>query len=366
MERYIRQLSLPEMDLLKQEKLGQTSVLMIGAGGLGAAALPYLAGAGIGKITIMDRDYVDISNLHRQILYKTADVGKGKAQLTADHLRALNPEIEVIAINEKLTKENMDQFCNGHDLLIDGTDNFKSKSLLNEASIKFQTPLLSASVNRFEAQIGIYNGAQNNAPCYHCVFPQLPEQAMNCSEAGLFGTSAGLAGLYQANIALLYLTGIGGMESGDFIQLNFKTLRIEKLKAPKNQNCPYCKQSDTTTAVTHSQQTQNNKTISTGSKTTMTEAKIIDISDLGSDNLLIIDVRQPEELQIDPVTDLVDQEYLNIPLPELPARIEELPKGRKLALLCAANVRSKQGAEYLIARGFEDVCVLNKFSLERK
>ena len=243
MDRYLRQLALPELTAAAQKKLPGTRLLMVGAGGLGAAALPYLAGAGIGHITIIDHDNVDISNLHRQTIFKTADAGKNKAECAAQYLRALNPDCNVKAINKKLChpersegshkflqslallQDDIDTF----DLLLDGSDNFATKYLLNEISIETQTPLISASVEQFKATIGFFAGHLENAPCYACLFPRAPVNACNCNDAGILGTVAGLAGLYQAHLALCYLLNIGQTRPGTILSVDLKDFRLQNL-----------------------------------------------------------------------------------------------------------------------------------------
>lgn len=337
MERYIRQLALPEIDLIKQERLSQTRILMVGAGGLGAAALPYLASAGIGKITIADHDTVNISNLHRQTLYKTEEAGKNKAELTAAYIRALNPDITVNTLPNKISIDNPP--CQTFDLILDGSDNFETKALLNNFSIKAQTPLISASINQWAGQIGVFEGYNADKACYRCIFPEFPTDAKNCNEAGILGTSAGIVGIMQAHTALLKLLNINEFQ---FLSINLKTLRVSKLSAQKDPTCTYCKDS----ANTEKKQ-QEQIMVDLISKNELKE------------NTQIIDVRQPEELEVDPLP----LPALNIPLLEFVARIDELPKGKPLAFVCAGNVRSRQAAEYLAAQGQSDVYVLDKFSL---
>ncbi|MCB1682165.1 MAG: ThiF family adenylyltransferase [Rhodospirillales bacterium] len=363
MNRYLRQITLPEIGPEGQRRLAEARILMVGAGGLGAAALPYLAGAGIGNITIVDHDTVSITNLHRQTIYTTAQENENKAALAAAYLQNLNPDISVRAVGEKLTPENMERLCAGYDLLLDGTDNFDTKSLLNAASIKTQTPLLTASVNRFDAQIGLFDGSKEESPCYHCLFPDLPTDARNCNEAGILGTTAGITGVLQAHIALLYLLGIKEVKSGDFLSLNLKSMRIEKLRAPKNRDCAVCNNTCGETQLIHKAKNEKISTASAGSPANMRKPELVALKELTGTTTLVIDVRQPEELRADPFEPHIENEYMSIPLPELPARLSELPMNRNLALICAGNIRSAQGAEYLMARGFNTVCVLDRFSL---
>lgn len=351
MERYIRQLALPEMDLLKQERLSEASILIVGAGGLGAVALPYLAGAGIGQVTIIDHDHIDVTNLHRQTIYKTAQSGQSKAKASAQYLGALNPDIKVTAIDDKLTQANADTLLSNQsfDLILDGSDNFETKALLNMISISSETPLISASVNQFMGQIGIFAGYLPDGACYRCLFPDFPDDARNCNEAGIMGTSAGITGMMQAHLALLYLTEIGEYKAGSFFSLNLKTLRFENIQVHKDASCAFCKNAAPKT---------------TKEKKVKNMIEMITVNALNDQDTLIIDVRQPEELVADPLrNESINTAPLNIPLPELIARQNELPQDKRLAFICAGNIRSVQAAEYLFAKGYDNICVLDKFSL---
>ncbi len=352
MQRYVRQLALPEMDLLKQEQLSNASILMVGAGGLGAAALPYLAGAGIGHTTIIDHDTIDVTNLHRQTIYKSAQAKQNKAAASAQYLRALNPEITITAIEHLFNKENADDLLerNTFDLILDGSDNFETKDLLNTLSITSNTPLISASVNQFMGQIGFFAGYEINSACYRCLFPDFPSDARNCNEAGILGTSAGILGIMQAHLTLMHLTGIGEFGAGSLFSVNLKTMRFEKIQAHKNPSCPHCKDANTTTISKQ--------------KDVKKMADMITIDTLNAQDTIIIDVRQPEELVADPLRhESILTQPINIPLPELVARQDEMPKDKRLAFICAGNIRSVQAVEYLSAKGYENICVLDKFSL---
>ena len=351
MERYVRQLALPEIDLLAQEKLSQTTLLMVGAGGLGAPALPYLAGAGIGHIIIADHDGIDISNLHRQTVYKSNEEGQNKAERTAAYLRDLNPEIKISTITDKITADNADALLRDHNtnIILDGSDNFETKALLNDVAIALGVPFITASVNQFQGQIGVFAGHEAGKPCYRCLFPEFPDDARNCNEAGILGTSAGIVGMMQAHMTLLKLLEIDQDRPENFASINLKTMRIESLRAPKDRHCIHCKNT-------------SQKEQTTTKEKTMTD--MIGIDQLNDENSIIIDVRQPEELVADPLNnDLIKTPPMNIPLPELIGRLNELPEGHRLAFVCAGNIRSVQAAEYLSAKGYENVCVLDKFTI---
>jgi molybdopterin/thiamine biosynthesis adenylyltransferase/rhodanese-related sulfurtransferase len=339
LERYQRQLALPEISPAQQKKLGQTNIVFIGAGGLGAPALPYLAAAGIGKVTVIDNDTISISNLHRQTVYKTSDKEGSKAEAMANYLRALNPEIEIHAIDARVQDVSV---LRNVDLIMDGSDNFETKSFLNEFSIRNATPLISASVNQWVGQCGIFAGYLKDAPCYHCLFPELPANARNCNEAGILGTSAGLAGTYEAHLALLYLLEI--VETGTILTMDFKSFRLTRLQLNKNPDCTVCKEGQ---AATEKSKPQASKM-----------ADLYSLEELKKHDYLIVDVRTTPEIIADPV-----EGALHIELTTLPTRHEELPKDKLLAFVCAGNIRSAQAAQYLAAIGYDNVCVLDKFSL---
>lgn len=347
--RYTRQIALPDIGLNRQEQFTSAHICMVGAGGLGATVLPAIAGAGIGTITIIDHDTIDITNLHRQTIYRTDQEGQSKAECAAQYLRALNPEITVTAITEKLTADNAGEIfarLENITLLLDGSDNFATKSLLNNIAITLQAPLISASVNQWGGQIGIFEGHKHNKPCYRCLFPEFPTDARNCNEAGILGTSAGLVGMMQAHTALLHILNDESLIN--FNAINLKTIRNEFIKTPKNPNCPHC-----------------NHTVRNTKKQKETKMPdLISIDQLNDTDTIIIDVRNPDELETDPLThEQINTAPINIPLPEFIARINELPEGKRLAFLCAGNVRSRQAADYLAAKGYKNICVLDKFSL---
>lgn len=349
MNRYARQIALPDIGLNGQEKFTNAHIVMVGAGGLGSVVLPALAAAGIGYITIIDHDVIDITNLHRQTIYRTDQDGQSKAQCAANYIRALNPEITVAAITEKLTRDNAsDIFRKFTDitLLLDGSDNFETKSLINDLSVTLQAPLISASVNQWGGQIGVFEGYRHDRPCYRCLFPEFPTNARNCNEAGILGTSAGLVGMMQAHTALTYI--INQENIINFNILNLKTIRNEFIRTPKNPNCQHC----------------NHKAISIDQKKDTHMPDMISINELNNEDTVIIDVRNPDEIVADPLNNpLIQTAPINIPLPEFIARINELPEGKRLAFICAGNVRSRQAAEYLSARGHNNACILDKFSL---
>ncbi len=338
-DRYARHLALPDFTMQAQQKLRGAHIFMLGAGGLGAAALPYIAGAGIGTITICDDDDINITNLHRQTIFKTSETGQSKAVIAAQYVQSLNPDTRVNVVTERLT-QNMpnDNFT----LILDGSDNFETKSLLNTLSIKTNTPLISASVNQYAGQCGIFAGFAANKPCYHCLFPALPHDARNCNEAGVLGSAAGLTGLYQAHLTLMLLAEIEDTQPGMFLSLDYKTHRMNNFNVPKNPACPHC---------VHDGKNWDTK------KEPHPVIDMLSLEELKTRDHIIVDVRTDAELAADPIAGA-----LHIEVSEIPARHEELPKNKLLAFVCAGNVRSVKAAQYLAALGYENVVVLDKFS----
>ncbi len=342
--RYIRHLSLPDFDLGHQDRLAKAHVLVIGAGGLGAAALPYLAGAGIGQITIADHDNISVHNLHRQTIYKTSQADQSKAELAANYIRALNPGITAEAMTSRID-EKFDPAALGVTLLMDGSDNFETKAALNTMAIRAHIPLITASVNQYKGQCGIFAGHLADAPCYACLFPAFPQDARNCNEAGVLGTAAGLTGMYQAHLALMFLAGYAEAQPGLWLECDFKTMRLQKLSVPKDHACAAC------TGKQHTQTPIPKK------EPIMIE--ILTYDALKNKNALIIDVRTAAEIADDPIADAV-----HIEMSEIPHRHGELPQDKLLAFVCAGNIRSMKVAQYLQgALGYQNVCVLDKFSI---
>ena len=239
--RYTRQLALPEMSPEKQEKLARSKILIVGAGGLGSAALPYLVGAGIGYIVIADNDRVDISNLHRQTMYRTDQEGRVKSTLAGAFLQEINPQINIYTIDQHINADNAVKLIERHspDLLLDGSDNFETKSLLNDVSIELRIPFICASISQFEGQIGSFKGYKSDKPCYRCVFPEFPETS---EVIGPLGTCAGVIGTLQAHITLCRLLDIelGHNEEHPFTRIDLKTLEIKHYNVNKDTKCPCC------------------------------------------------------------------------------------------------------------------------------
>lgn len=243
-DRYARHLLLPQVGEAGQRLLQRSRVLVLGAGGLGAPAAFYLAAAGVGHLRVVDHDHVERSNLHRQIIHTEGSVGMAKVDSARERLQALNPHIEVEAIAERVTSENIDALMAGVDVVLDGSDNFPLRYLLNDACIKHGKPLVYAAIERFDGQVSVFDAGRQRgqAPCYRCLFPQppSPEFAPNCSEAGVLGVLPGLAGVLQATEVLKLLLGIGTPLVGRLLRFDALEMRFRETRLQADPDCPLC------------------------------------------------------------------------------------------------------------------------------
>jgi molybdopterin/thiamine biosynthesis adenylyltransferase/rhodanese-related sulfurtransferase len=246
--RYSRHLLIPEVGIAGQQRLLQSSILLIGAGGLGSPAALYLAAAGVGRIGIVDDDRVDASNLQRQVLHSTAELGERKAESARQTLEELNPDVEVITYEERLTSENVDRIVgDGWELVVDGADNFPTRYLLNDASVWHRVPVVHGSIYRFEGQITVF--LPYEGPCYRCLFPQPPppELAPSCAEGGVLGVLPGVIGSLQANEALKLVLEIGEPLVGRLLLFDALTARFDEVRVRRDPACPVCGDNPTIT-----------------------------------------------------------------------------------------------------------------------
>ena len=239
-QRYSRHLLIPEVGERGQHRLLQSKVLLIGAGGLGSPAALYLAAAGVGTIGIVDSDVVDLTNLQRQILHTTERIGRPKVESATETIAALNPDVTVIAYAERLTAANIDRIIAGYDVIVDGADNFPTRYLLNDASIKHGIPVVHGSIYRFEGQLTVFKPGAG--PCYRCLFhqPPPPELAPSCAEAGVLGVLPGIVGTLQANEALKLVLGIGEPLVGRYLLIDALDASFREVKLRRDPDCPAC------------------------------------------------------------------------------------------------------------------------------
>jgi adenylyltransferase/sulfurtransferase len=321
-KRYSRQILLPEMGLAGQEKLKTAKVLVVGAGGLGCPVLQYLVAAGVGNIGIVDDDTVDMTNLHRQILYSANDVGKNKAITAVEKLSILNPFVQLTAYPDHLTAENAAELINSYDLVIDGSDNFETRYLVNDFCVELNKPFVFGSILRFEGQVSVFN--YQNGPTYRCLFPDA-EEGDNCAEAGVIGI----------NEAIKIITGIGEPLSGKLLVIN-------------------------TLANSHSifQFSRTAAAFSGQSPTTVHSDLHADTSEMSYDEFEALQQSDPEQVMLVDVREYYEFEAdnfggENIPLSEIPESISTFPTGKKIVFYCNSGKRSLQAAKLLTQSNYE-------------
>ncbi|MBK7127919.1 MAG: HesA/MoeB/ThiF family protein [Crocinitomicaceae bacterium] len=327
--RYSRQLNLPNVGEAGQIKLKQSSVLVVGAGGLGCPVLLYLAGAGVGQIGIIDHDKVDISNLHRQILYQTDDVGKFKAEVASEKIQRLNPTIQTTVYTEKLDALNARKIIANYDLIIDGTDNFSARYIVNDACVLENKPWVYGAIFRFEGQVSVFN--YQNGPTYRCLFPEKPGNEPNCAEAGVLSVLPGMAGIYMATEAIKLILNTGELLNGKIIFFN--TLH----------NSTYTLQL-TRSAHAEIQKMGSNEDYNITEKC---ELNTLDLdnqtfSKMLDQGILVLDVREEWE-----EPKLAHEKIVHIPLATLHVRKNELPLDEDIVVICQSGGRSKTAIEIL-------------------
>jgi adenylyltransferase/sulfurtransferase len=248
-ERYSRQIILPDVGGKGQEKLLKAKVLIIGAGGLGSPAALYLASAGVGKIGVVDSDKVELNNLQRQILHSGTDVGRPKAESAKDRLSGINQDVQVNVYKLRLTSENILDIIKDYDIIVDGSDNFPTRYLVNDACVLSNKPLSHAGIFRFDGQA--ITILPHQSACYRCLFPEPPPPGLvpSCQEAGILGAVAGIIGTIQANEVLKYILGIGNLLTGRLLVFNALDSSFRQVKVPKDPKCPVCSQNPTVTEL---------------------------------------------------------------------------------------------------------------------
>lgn len=322
LKRYDRQIILPEIGIAGQQKLHQAKVLVIGAGGLGCPILLYLAGAGIGKIGIVDDDVADLSNLHRQVLYNMADIGGKKAKIAAEKLRLLNPQIELIAYTVRLTAENAAGLIGQYDLVIDGSDNFPTRYLVNDTCVSLNKALVFGSIYQFEGQVSVFNF--NGGPDYRSIYPEapLPEDSQNCGESGVLGTLPGTIGSIMANEAIKVICGFGDILSGQLLIFNALNNDMQLLRfngAPVHKNT-------------------ENKAILSPLIAEITVSQLREWEDQQV-RYQLIDVRETYEFEESNIGGM------NIPLYSLNDHLDEISAYQRIVFCCSMGKRSKMAIQ---------------------
>jgi sulfur-carrier protein adenylyltransferase/sulfurtransferase len=353
-KRYSRHLIMPEVGVEGQRKLKAAKVLCIGAGGLGSPVAMYLAAAGVGTIGLVDFDVVDFSNLQRQILHSTPDVGKPKLQSAQEKLHALNPEIEIRTHEVALSSQNALQLFEPYDIIVDGTDNFPTRYLVNDACVILGKPNAYGSIFRFEGQASVF--ATKDGPCYRCLYPEPPPPGLvpSCAEGGVLGVLPGLIGIVQATETVKLIMGIGEPLIGRFLIYDALRMRFRELKLRKDPDCPVCGTHPTVTKLIDYEQfcgitPAAAEPLAVNNATELTSLELKQRIDRG-DKLTVVDVREPNELQINRIPGSV-----HIPLGDIPKRYSELDPEAELIMQCKSGARSAKAADFLRSVGFKHV-----------
>ncbi|NUM55842.1 MAG: molybdopterin-synthase adenylyltransferase MoeB [Candidatus Hydrogenedentes bacterium] len=352
--RYSRHLIMPEVAMEGQKRLKAAKVLLIGAGGLGSPLGLYLAAAGVGRIGIVDFDVVDYSNLQRQVMHTTNDVGRRKIESAADHLRAINPEIEIETHETRITSANALGLIEPYDIVIDGTDNFPTRYLTNDACVLLGKPNIYGSIYRFEGQASVF--ATKGGPCYRCLFsePPPPGAVPSCAEGGVLGILPGVIGCIQATEAIKLILGKGRPLIGRLLLYDALEMKFREVKIKRNPECPICGDNPSIRELIDYEQFCGVRGEEGASATLDAEfdTTVLDVKariDRGED-FDILDVRNPEEWQICHI----DGAKL-IPLGDLPSRMHELDLSREIVVHCKGGVRSAKAVAMLREAGFRRV-----------
>jgi sulfur-carrier protein adenylyltransferase/sulfurtransferase len=350
--RYSRHLIMPEVGMEGQLKLKRARVLSIGTGGLGAPLGLYLAAAGVGRIGIVDFDAVDRTNLQRQILFSSADVGRRKIEAAADRLHGLNPDIQIDPYEKRLTSENALDLFKNYDIIVDGTDNFPTRYLVNDACVLLKKPNVYGSIFRFEGQVSIFGYPEG--PCYRCLYPEPPPPGLvpSCAEGGVLGVLPGIVGAIQAAEALKLIIGKGEPLIGRLLLFDALAMRFRELKLRKNPDCPACGAHPTITKLIDYAEfcgIRGEEAPAPQSSVPEITARELKLRLDRGDDVFILDVREPHEYQICNLGG-----YL-IPLGDLPRRVNELDSSREIVAHCRSGKRSAEAADFLRQAGFGKV-----------
>lgn len=339
---------LPEVGEEGQKRLSNARILLVGAGGLGSPSALYLAAAGVGTIAIADDDTVELSNLQRQVLHSTKDIGRLKVDSAKDHISQLNPLVEVITIASRVSTSNVSSLLSSYDLILDGSDNIATRYLLSDACVRLSKPLLFASISQFEGQASML--IDNSAPCYRCLYPVAPplEFTLNCSQAGVLGVLPAILGCLQATEAIKWILKIGEPLCGKLWTWNALTSTSKIYKVERELNCAGC-----SPEALKNQQLQLNNNNKEGDPQTM---KHLEISPVELKNILdsneavqLVDVRSTEEHKISNIGGKL------IPLDTLDKRYVELDKNVPVIVFCHHGIRSRSAAKILLEHGFTQV-----------
>jgi len=349
--RYGRHLILPEVGLDGQMKLKAASVLLVGAGGLGSPLALYLAAAGIGRIGIVDFDVVDESNLQRQILHSTEYIGRPKLESAKDRIRAINPNVEVEQFSTRLTSENALDIIRAFDLVADGTDNFPTRYLVNDACVLLKKPNVYGSIFRFEGQVSVFSAP--GGPCYRCLYadPPPPGLVPSCAEGGVLGVLPGIIGTMQAAEAVKLILGIGEPLIGRLLLLDALTMKTRELKLRRDPACKVCGDHPEIKELIDYEMFCGITPPEAGAAPDADAISVTEVKEKldRGESLFLLDVREPQEYQIANLGGHL------IPLSDLPRRVHELDSSREIVAYCHTGVRSGKAVQFLKQLGFRKV-----------
>ena len=355
--RYARHLILPEVGMEGQRKLKAAKVLCVGTGGLGSPMAFYLAAAGIGTLGLVDFDVVDASNLQRQIIHSTKDIGRKKLDSAAEKLLALNPALNVVKHETMLSSANAIDILKDYDIVADGTDNFPTRYLVNDACVLLGKPNVYGSIFRFEGQASVF--ATKEGPCYRCLYPEPPPPGLvpSCAEGGVLGILPGLVGVIQATEVIKLILGNGQPLIGRLLLVDALNMRFRELKLRKNRECPVCGEHPTVTQLIDYQQfcgivpeTAQESSVKNGIPQ-MTVKELKQKLDAKED-FQLIDVREPYEFKIAQIGGKL------IPQNDVPQRLAEIDRNREVVVHCRSGARSQKIAEFLKQNGYTQVANL--------
>lgn len=350
--RYSRHLILPEVGLSGQRKLKGASVLLVGAGGLGSPAALYLAAAGIGRLGIVDFDAVDFTNLQRQVIHTEPDVGRSKLESAQAKIAAINPGVEVELHETLLTSENALEIFRTYDVIADGTDNFPTRYLVNDACVLLDKPNAYGSIFRFEGQATVFH--HQGGPCYRCLYPEPPPPGTvpSCAEGGVLGVLPGVIGLIQATEAVKIILGIGETLSGRLLLYDALSLRFRELKIARDPDCPVCGDSPTIRQLIDYPSfcgLPGYGSVPSHFDHEIEPAELRSLLDSGG-GFVLLDVREPHEFEINRI-----EGSRLLPLGDLPARVHELDSADEIVVYCLMGSRSADACKFLRAAGFQKV-----------
>lgn len=347
--RYARHLAVPEVGLEGQRRLRAAKVLCIGAGGLGSPIAMYLAAAGVGEIGIVDFDRVDLSNLQRQLLHGTNDVGRLKIDSARDRLAAINPGVRVVTYEDRFTAANAIGIAAPYDLIVDGTDNFQTRYLSNDLAVLTGKPNVYGSIHRFEGQVSVF-APHLGGPCYRCLFPEPPSPGTipSCAEGGVLGVLPGIVGALQATEAVKLLLGIGDPLVGRLVHFDGLAFRFREIKLRRDPQCAVCGNAPTLTEL---QEIDYACDMSVSPSLPEIDVHELKARIEGGGPFVLLDVREPSEVAVACLPGAVV-----IPLGELPTRLDELERESEIVIHCKAGGRSAKALQLLLESGFDNAC----------